>query len=244
MSETYKISDKDFGEITIRSSSRARRVSFRAENGAITIVWPTHWAIDNAYILKLIDSNREALHRLLKRSSKTHVDTTLYDGKVIKIEEGELRLCADNTIGRGRVVVRHFDGGLYFLFNAEDISSASFQRGFSRFILHTITRLYASTLRDLVDTCAQRCKPKVREVRIGRGRRVLGSCTRSGIITISAFVLFLPQHLRHYIVYHELAHLYHHDHSTHFHKVCDMLCDGREKEWNKELKQFAFPIDL
>lgn len=244
MSESYKIFDKDFGEIAVRPSSRARRVTFRAQNGAITIVWPTHLVIDNAYILKLIDSNRDALHRLLKRSSKVYADTALYDGKVIKIEEGELRLRAEATVGRGRVIVRHCDGGLDFLFNADDISSPSFQHGFSRFILRTITRLYASSLRDLVTACAQRCKYEVREVRIGRGRRILGSCTRSGIITISAFVLFLPQHLRCYIVYHELAHLYHHDHSAQFHKVCDMLCDGQEKEWNKELKQFAFPIDL
>lgn len=61
-------------------------------------------------------------------------------------------------------------------------------------------------------------------------------------ISLSAITMFLPPHLRDYIVCHELAHLSEMNHSARFHEICNGYCGGREKSLQKELKAFRWPI--
>lgn len=77
---------------------------------------------------------------------------------------------------------------------------------------------------------------------ISHGHRVLGTCTPRGEINISYMLSFLPRELREYIVCHELAHLSEMNHSARFHEVCNAYCGGREKELEKALRNFRFPV--
>lgn len=77
---------------------------------------------------------------------------------------------------------------------------------------------------------------------ISSGVRVLGHCNSKGVIALSYIVVFLPPHLRDYIIFHELAHLSEMNHSAAFHKICNEYCQGLEKQYIKELKGFRFPI--
>lgn len=78
--------------------------------------------------------------------------------------------------------------------------------------------------------------------RIASGRRILGTCSSRGLISLSAACVFLPQHLRDYIVWHELAHLSEMNHGPRFHAVCNRYCRGREKELVAELRRFQWPL--
>jgi len=73
-------------------------------------------------------------------------------------------------------------------------------------------------------------------------RTRLGSCSSSGIITLSPRLIFLPLELADYIIYHELAHLSEMNHSAAFHQVCDTYCHGREAEYKARVKAFDFPV--
>lgn len=64
---------------------------------------------------------------------------------------------------------------------------------------------------------------------ISSGLRVLGHCNSRGVIALSYFVVFLPEELRDYIIYHELAHLTEMNHSAAFHRICNEYCGGRER---------------
>lgn len=77
---------------------------------------------------------------------------------------------------------------------------------------------------------------------IGHGKRTLGTCHSNQTITLSSLLVFLPLHLRDYIVYHELAHLSEMNHSPRFHRLCDTYCQGREKELSLELKNHKWAI--
>lgn len=77
---------------------------------------------------------------------------------------------------------------------------------------------------------------------ISHGHRVLGSCNSRGIINLSHIILFLPPHLRRYIICHELAHLSEMNHSPQFHDLLDRYCGGKERQLTSELKQFIWPI--
>lgn len=78
--------------------------------------------------------------------------------------------------------------------------------------------------------------------RIASGRRILGTCSSRGQISLSAACVFLPQHLRDYIVWHELAHLSEMNHGPRFHAICNHYCGGREKELTAQLRRFQWPL--
>lgn len=244
MLKNYEIHDAELGTIAINISKRARRISFRGENGAISVTIPHNYSGNIEYLQRLIDEHRTALKRLLNRSASRHTSSMLYDGKRIDIVEGTLTLKADPGVGRGRVRSHKEQGCITFAFHPDDLASTSFHQGMVRFIMRTLTTHYGATLRQMVDEQASLLGLKLKGVRIGRGQRILGHCSRGGIITISCFVLLLPHHLRQYIVNHELAHLTHFNHSPAFHALCNKYCQGNEAAWVKELRNFHFPISL
>lgn len=78
--------------------------------------------------------------------------------------------------------------------------------------------------------------------KISGGHRILGRCSSDGSIALSYINMFLPQHLRDYIIYHELAHLSEMNHGPRFHKICDTYCNGHEREYIRELNHYQWPI--
>lgn len=78
-------------------------------------------------------------------------------------------------------------------------------------------------------------------LRISSAHTRWGSCSGRNGISISLFVMLLPEHLREYIIIHELCHTRHHNHSTAFHSLVDSLVAGNEKAFNRELKAFKIP---
>ena len=208
------------------------------------MVVPFYFEGTTEYLRSLVEQNRDALKRLLSKATTHHTGSQLYDGRQIEIVEGTLLLRADNSVGRSRVRTRREDNRITFSFHPDDITSSSFQAGLSRYIMRTLATNYGARLRQMTNDLASQWGLKIKAVRIGRGQRVLGHCSRTGIITISAFVLLLPQHLREYIILHELAHLTHFNHSTAFHALCNKYCQGNEAAWRGELRKFVFPISL
>ena len=74
---------------------------------------------------------------------------------------------------------------------------------------------------------------------IRASRTKWGSCSGRNHISLSLFLMTLPEHLRDYVIVHELCHTVHHDHSPRFHALVDRLVGGREKALNRELRAFT-----
>jgi predicted metal-dependent hydrolase len=53
--------------------------------------------------------------------------------------------------------------------------------------------------------------------------------------------MLLPEHLREFIILHELCHTHHHNHAAAFHQLLNSLVGGRENELNRELKRHRIP---
>ena len=66
-----------------------------------------------------------------------------------------------------------------------------------------------------------------------------GSCSGQNHISLSLFLMTLPEHLRDFVIVHELCHTVHHNHSPHFHALADHHLGGREKALNQELRAFS-----
>ncbi len=74
---------------------------------------------------------------------------------------------------------------------------------------------------------------------IRASRTKWGSCSGRNHISLSLFLMTLPEHLRDYVILHELCHTVHHNHSPRFHALVDRLTGGREKALNRELRGYA-----
>lgn len=96
-----------------------------------------------------------------------------------------------------------------------------------------------ATLPNRVKELAERHRLRYGRVTIRCTRSKWGSCTAKGNLSLSLFLMTLPEHLRDYILLHELAHTVHLNHSREFHALVDRLTGGREKELAKELRKYS-----
>lgn len=78
-------------------------------------------------------------------------------------------------------------------------------------------------------------------LRISSAHTRWGSCSGRNGISISLFVMLLPEHLREFIILHELCHTRHHNHSAAFHSLLNKLTNGNEQTLNKELRSYSIP---
>lgn len=78
-------------------------------------------------------------------------------------------------------------------------------------------------------------------LRISSAHTRWGSCSGRDGISISLFIMLLPEYLREFIMLHELCHTRHHNHSAAFHLLLDSLVGGNEKRYSRELKAYVIP---
>lgn len=76
-------------------------------------------------------------------------------------------------------------------------------------------------------------------ITIRASRTKWGACTARNDLSLSLFLMALPEHLRDFVIVHELCHTVHHDHSSRFHALADRCLGGREKALDKELKGYV-----
>ena len=90
-----------------------------------------------------------------------------------------------------------------------------------------------------VEYWAQRLGFKYGRVTIRASRSKWGSCSGENNISLSLFLMTLPEHLCDYVIIHELCHTVHHNHSAEFHALADRCMDGNEKNLRGELRRFS-----
>lgn len=74
-------------------------------------------------------------------------------------------------------------------------------------------------------------------IRATRSKR--GSCSAENNISLSLYLMKVPEHLRDYVVIHELCHTVHHNHSVEFHRLADRCMGGNEKKLRSELRRYT-----
>lgn len=93
-----------------------------------------------------------------------------------------------------------------------------------------------------VEAIAKRFGLSYSSLRISSAHTRWGSCSGRDGISISLYTMLLPEHLRDFIILHELCHTRHHNHSAKFHMMLRLLSEGREAKYNAELKRYRIPV--
>lgn len=86
---------------------------------------------------------------------------------------------------------------------------------------------------------AERFSFNYRQVAIRILRSKWGSCTSDNRISLSIFLMKLPEELIDFVLIHELCHTIHHNHSKEFHALVNSCTQGRERELHKALKGYS-----
>lgn len=92
----------------------------------------------------------------------------------------------------------------------------------------------------------QRIERLARQTGLGYSRLTLravkskwGSCSPTNAISLNIFLMILPEHLRDFVIIHELCHTVEHNHSPRFHALVNRHTQGREREWERELRTYT-----
>lgn len=105
--------------------------------------------------------------------------------------------------------------------------------------IEELRRAAKADLPPRIERIAARTGLKYAKLTIRASRTKWGSCSGRNHISLSLFLVTLPEHLRDYVIVHELCHTVHHNHSPRFHALVDQLVGGHEKALNRELRAFT-----
>ncbi len=105
--------------------------------------------------------------------------------------------------------------------------------------IERLRRLAKEDLPPRVERLAHQSGLRYTKLTIRAARTKWGSCSSQNSLSLSLFLMQLPEHLRDFVILHELCHTVHHNHSPRFHALLDRLVGGREKELNRELRGFT-----
>ena len=75
------------------------------------------------------------------------------------------------------------------------------------------------------------------QVRIKHNSSNWGSCSELGNINLNLNLMRLPEHLRDYVMLHELCHLRYLNHGPEFHALLESVCPGH-RALNRELRTY------
>ena len=123
-----------------------------------------------------------------------------------------------------------------------DVEDAKFQKLLKHNILKVAKRVSVGYLSARLNELAQARGLKYNEFAVSTARTRMGVCSNKKKITLSAYLIFYPQHLIDYVILHELAHLTEMNHGPRFHALCNLYCGGKERELEREFKRFKLPL--
>ncbi len=223
----------ELGIVHVRVRANARHISARWRQGAIYLNVPPYIS-DRA----VMDAFKSIVPRLAKcRPTKHYHDgqQLYFDGLTITIRRQTHQ--PNKIMVQAHTPLSAIEVGSSLRFDSDETTQA-----ISKMICR-IARVHAS---DILLPHAQQLAQYVGKKPIGWtisiGHKTLGRCSSKGIISLSYMNVFLPPHLRDYVIYHELAHLSEMSHSHKFHELCNRYCGGRERQYIKELHHFDWPV--
>lgn len=229
----YEFDYPPLGVVRVAVRHNSHRISARWRDGKVALNVP--YGMSEQEMLR-------ALATFEGQLKLSRPEILYYDGQSIELEGvtitiGRQSFSPDKIISQAQLPHSVIEVGRNFDFNKSDTS-----RTISNMMCRIAQRLAADLLLPRARELAQEVKRYPVGWEISNGHRVLGRCDTNGIIALSYILVFLPSHLRDFVIYHELAHLSEMNHSPRFHELCNEYCGGREAQLKAELRAFQWPI--
>lgn len=165
------------------------------------------------------------------------IDTSFH----IHTELLELRFVADPSLaGRCDASLSRYPGNVSIALSPEvDWSVPRKQQWLNDVLADQLRRQAKEILPSRLDRMACLFDLRYRQVTIKRMHTRWGSCSASGNINLSLWLMMAPARLVDYVIKHELAHLDEMNHGPRFWALLDRMTDGQARRLQQEMKAFA-----
>lgn len=224
------LSDKDFERIIVRTHKLARNVTMRVKPDGLHVTVPPYSL--SSKVLEVVEQYRERLLEDLKKISRKPIDLDF------RIQTPCFRLRLEQG-GFTCFSVRFTDEGVSIICPRNvDFSLPEVQRLVRNAILRAMKRNAQEYLPPLLTALSERYHLPFRRVKINGSKGRWGSCSASGSINLSCYLMLLPPHLMDYVLLHELCHTREMNHGPRFWELLDSMTEGKAHALRAELRKF------
>lgn len=230
---TFIIYHQSLGEVMVTLNPRATRISGRWKLGKVHITAPS--SVSKVRLEQAIDSIAQKL--IDRKTIFSYSENQVISSEDITFAIVRQNFRPDSIIISPALPVTKIQIG-----EKIDIKSQTATVAISKALTNAAFRFAPTLLLPRAKELALSVGKSPAAWKIGKGVRTLGTCNSQKVITLSSTLVFMPQELRDYIVFHELAHLTEMNHSSAFHRLCNSYCSGKEALLRAKLRAFNYPI--
>jgi hypothetical protein len=228
-----QLNHKILGPVTINIRQNSSRVSARWKCGQLNVIVPK--GVDGPDIRRLLDDLTPRL--LAMRPNVSYFDGQQLSFPLVDFVVRRQTFAPSKIIGTASVPVASVEVGSDYDFALDSTSQA-----ISNMLCKVARNIAPKVLVPRARSIAESINRTPVGWTISTGHRVLGQCSSHGIIALSYILVFLPQHLCDYVIYHELAHLTEMNHSERFHHLLNSYLHGQEAHLVKQLQTYTWPV--
>lgn len=234
MEEKRILEDEELGRLVVGVNRRARRMTFRTQEDVIRVSVPP--GTTDGEIRNAVDQLRPRLRacRLSQPRSLIDLDFRI-DAEYFKLSlvRGEReRFLAHSELGELRIICPP----------DADFADEKLQAWLRKVIQEALRRNAKIILPPRLYQLSLQHGLTYRSVKINSSSGRWGSCSSSGNINLSCFLMLLPRHLIDYVLLHELVHTREMNHGDAFWALLDRLTEGKALQLRSELKQHRAAI--
>jgi len=224
-------------KITKRGVSSSIRIYVHLKRG-VRVVIPVYVRYKDA--ISFLDSKIEWVERSLERQRKKEEirRSKVAENGVIKTLAGQIFITKDSlgaeysNLREPKIIFGERE--THIIYSAMT-PSASMDDA----VIKAIKQLASGYLPNRMAALSEKSGLLFEKLSLKNNRSNWGSCSSKNNINLNIHLVRLPAHLCDYVIYHELCHLKFRNHGKDFHKLLNTLCDGREREYSRELRQYS-----
>lgn len=224
------LEDPDLGRLYIRSHTRASRLTFRTKRDAVYVTVPPCTSMRE--VKQAVEQLRPRLLQARKKLPRQMIDwdyTIDADCFKLNLVPGDRRqFLAHSSHGTMQIVCP----------TQTDFADANLQAWLRKVIEEALRKNAKAILPPRLEELAKCHRLFYKTVKINASTGRWGSCSTTGNINLSCFLLLLPPHLIDYVLLHELAHTRELNHGERFWALLDEWTDGKARALREELKKY------
>lgn len=228
------------------------KIVARQNSGRLSARWGSGELLVNAPSFITMRQLRESMDKMQARLLATKPKPWIYEGAVIGPPDLAIHVLRSDRLSPMGVQTRAAEGNSTLSVGRDvNLENPNAQKVIIRMLkkiasyrAEQVIPALAADVADDVSKLEHAAGRRLRDHRfvLGSGFRTLGTCYPDGRISLSYALMFMPYHLRDYVIRHELTHLTEMNHSARFHALLDYYTRGHNNVLRAELRAHRFPF--
>lgn len=222
--------DKDFDSIIVRTHKLARNITMRVKPDGLHVTVPPRSL--SSKVLEVVEQYRQRLLEDWKKVAKKpigpdfHIHAPCFR---LWLEQGNFTCFSMRFTQEGVKIICPRN---------VDFSLPEVQRLVRNAIIRAMKKNAQEYLPPLLSALSERYHLPFKQVKINCSKGRWGSCSGTGSINLSCYLMLLPPHLMDYVLLHELSHIKEMNHGPRFWELLDSMTEGRAHALRAELRKF------